>query len=96
MQRSTGFFPGSLFVLVTLAVLAAGVAAVPASAQAPITGIKQPPVETRQFGELAEGPYNRLVIQNVNVLPGHGGPPVGIYDILVEGNVITQMRRFDP
>jgi hypothetical protein len=64
--------------------------------QVVVTGIKNPPVETRQFGELAAGPYNRLVIQNVNVLPGHGGPSVGIYDILVEGNVITQMRRFDP
>ncbi len=96
MRRFTGSFPIPLFALVTLAVLAAGVAAVPASAQAPITGIKRPPVETRQFGELAEGPYNRLVIQNVNVLPGHGGPSVGIYDILVEGNVIAEMRRFDP
>jgi hypothetical protein len=83
-------------VLVALAVLVAGSLASPARAQAPITGVKNPPVQTRQFGELAEGPYNRLVIQNVNVLPGHGGPSVGIYDILVEGNVISEMRRFDP
>ncbi len=85
--------------LVTLAVagvvLTAAPAAVP-SGQVVVTGVKNPPVQTRQFGELAEGPYNRLVIQNVNVLPGHGGPSVGIYDILVEGNVITEMRRFDP
>jgi len=64
--------------------------------QVAVTAVKTPLVETRQFGELAEGPYNRLVIQNVNVLPGHGGPSVGIYDILIEGNVITDMRRFDP
>ena len=96
MQRPTGLLPRSLFFFVTLAVLAASTAVTPAIAQAPITGIKTPPVETRQFGDLAEGPYNRLVIQNVNVLPGHGGPSVGLYDILVEGNVITEMRRFDP
>jgi hypothetical protein len=30
------------------------------------------PAETKQFGELAEGPYERLVIQNVMVIPGHG------------------------
>ncbi|MDA1305950.1 MAG: amidohydrolase family protein [Acidobacteria bacterium] len=81
--------------VVAVVVLTAAPAAVP-SGQVVVTGVKNPPVQTRQFGELAEGPYNRLVIQNVNVLPGHGGPSVGIYDILVEGNVITEMRRFDP
>ncbi len=54
------------------------------------------PIETRQFGELAEGPYQRLVIRNVMVIPGHGGPARGPYDILVTGNVISEMRRFDP
>ena len=33
---------------------------------------------------------------NVNVIPGHGGPSVGLYDILIEGNEITEMRRFSP
>jgi hypothetical protein len=54
------------------------------------------PTETKQFGDLAEGPYERLVIQNVMVLPGHGGPAAGPYDILITGNVIAEMRRFDP
>jgi hypothetical protein len=54
------------------------------------------PVETRQFGDLAAGPYNRLVIRNVMVIPGHGGPPTGPHDILIEGNVIRDMRSFDP
>ncbi len=95
MRRSGGVL--SRFLLTgVIVVTMAGPLASPAGAQAPITGIKTPPVQTRQFGELAEGPYDRLVIQNVNVLPGHGGPSVGIYDILVEGNVITEMRRFDP
>ncbi len=50
----------------------------------------------KQFGDLAEGPYNRLVIQNVMVIPGHGGPLVGPYDIVIEGNTISQMTPFDP
>jgi hypothetical protein len=65
--------------------------------QAPrVYGPQPAPVETRQFGDLAEGPYNRLVIRNVMVLPGHGGPPTGPHDILIEGNVIKEMRSFDP
>ena len=96
MPRPRSLFRRSLLVFASAIVLVAGSVASPATAQESITGIKTTPVETRQFGELAEGPYNRLVIQNVNVLPGHGGPSVGLYDILVEGNVITEMRRFDP
>jgi len=96
MQLSPGPLPRSFFALMTLLALAASASVAPALAQESIVPVKQPPVETRQFGDLAEGPYNRLVIQNVNVLPGHGGPSVGIYDILIEGNVISQMRRFDP
>jgi hypothetical protein len=49
-----------------------------------------------RFGDLADGPYDRLVIQNAMVIPGHGGPPVGPYDIVIEGNVIAEMIPFDP
>jgi hypothetical protein len=52
--------------------------------------------QAADFGELAEGPYDRLVIQGAMVIPGHGGPPVGPYDILVEGNTISEMVPFDP
>lgn len=85
-----------LAALPALLALAATGTVAPALAQEPLTDFKRPPVQTRQFGDLAEGPYNRLVIQNVNVLPGHGGPSVGLYDILIEGNEITEMKRFDP
>lgn len=51
---------------------------------------------TSRFGDLAGGPYNRLVIRGAMVIPGHGGPPAGPYDILIEGNTITQMVPFDP
>ncbi|MFQ6047311.1 MAG: hypothetical protein ACE5PT_13315, partial [Gemmatimonadales bacterium] len=43
------------------------------------------------FGDLADGPYDRLVIRNAMVIPGHGGPPVGPYDIVIEGNTISRM-----
>ena len=49
-----------------------------------------------RFNGLAAGPYQRLVIRNAMVIPGHGGPPAGPYDILIEGNTITQMVPFDP
>ncbi|NIP57704.1 MAG: amidohydrolase, partial [Gemmatimonadetes bacterium] len=61
-----------------------------------VSAVKDPPVQTRTFGELAEGPYDRLVIREAMVLPGHGGPPSGPYDILIEGNRITDMVPFDP
>ncbi|MGQ0641029.1 MAG: amidohydrolase family protein [Gemmatimonadaceae bacterium] len=50
----------------------------------------------RTFSNLAAGPYNRLVIRGAMVIPGHGGPPAGPYDILIENNTITQMVPFDP
>ncbi|MEQ9425160.1 MAG: amidohydrolase family protein [Cyclobacteriaceae bacterium] len=49
-----------------------------------------------KFNGLADGPYNKLVIRGAMVLPGHGGPPVGPYDIVIEKNRITQMIPFDP
>jgi dihydroorotase-like cyclic amidohydrolase len=52
--------------------------------------------QLRTFGDLAAGPYNRLVIRGAMVIPGHGGPPAGPYDILIERNTITQMVPFDP
>jgi hypothetical protein len=49
-----------------------------------------------RFNGLAGGPYNRLVIRNVMVIPGHGGPPAGPYDVVIERNTIAQMIPFDP
>ncbi len=61
------------------------VAAAPAPVAAPAS-----------FGDLAAGPYKRLVIRGAMVIPGHGGPPAGPYDIVIEGNTITEMIAFDP
>jgi hypothetical protein len=55
----------------------------------PLTGQQQ-----GRFGGLADGPYTRLVIRNVMVIPGHGGPPIGPYDIVISGNTITEMTGF--
>lgn len=52
--------------------------------------------QEQHFGDLAAGPYDRLVIRSAMVIPGHGGPPVGPYDIVIEGNTITEMVPFDP
>ena len=54
-----------------------------------------PALSQSRFGVLADGPYEKLVIQNAMVIPGHGGPPVGPYDIVIEGNKITEMTPFD-
>ena len=53
-------------------------------------------VDAQRFNGLAAGPYRRLVIRNAMVIPGHGGPVAGPYDIVIEGNTITQMIPFDP
>ena len=84
----------------TLAALAA-VVPLPARGQASdaVRAVAAPlngPVRTRAFGELAEGPYERLVIRGALVRPGHGGPPAGPYDIVIRGNVIEDMIPFDP
>lgn len=50
----------------------------------------------KKYGNLAAGPYKKLVIRGAMVLPGHGGPPVGPYDIVIQGNMITDMIPFDP
>ena len=72
--------------LITSAILALSLAAL---------SITVPGAQGR-FGELAAGPYNRLVIRNAMVIPGHGGPPNGPFDIVISGNTIAEMTPFDP
>lgn len=48
------------------------------------------------FGELADGPYDRLVIRGANVIKGHGGPPTGPYDIVIQADTIAEIIPFDP
>lgn len=55
-----------------------------------------PATAAEGFKGLAAGPYKQLVILNAMVIPGHGGPVAGPYDIVIEGNVIKEMTIFDP
>ena len=55
------------------------------------------PISSQElFDGLAAGPYNKLVIREAMVIPGHGGPPVGPYDIVIKGDKIVDMILFDP
>ena len=70
-------------------------AALVALALCPLLAVSAP-AQPAQFGDLAAGPYRRLVIRNAMVIPGHGGPPAGPYDIVIEGNTIADLIPFDP
>lgn len=86
--------PHALAAIVSGLALSVVATAQPARSAPPIAS---PAVMTPvNFGDLAAGPYKRLVIRGAMVIPGHGGPPAGPYDIVIEGNVITQMIAFDP
>jgi len=87
--------PAAFARILAAALLGLSVLAAPASAQLEKVALKPVPSETKRFGELAEGPYSRLVLRNVMVIPGHGGPATGPYDILITGNVITEMHNHD-
>ena len=40
----------------------------------------------------AEGPFDQLIIRGVTLINGNGAPPMGPVDVVVEQNVITQVR----
>ena len=42
-----------------------------------------------------EGPYNRLVITNAMIIPGHGGPAYGPADIIIENDRIVQIISYN-
>ena len=42
-----------------------------------------------------QGPYQRLVIRDAMVIPGHGGPAYGPADIVIEGNTIVQIIAYN-
>lgn len=84
-------------ILVLLGASPATIRAQRSGARQPADGAQQAGMAaSRQFGDLAAGPYKRLVIRNAMVIPGHGGPVAGPYDIVIEGNTITEMVPFDP
>jgi hypothetical protein len=49
------------------------------------------PVPDRSEDE-SKGPWKRLVIRGATMVDGTGAPPVGPVDIVIEGNIIKQIR----
>ncbi|MGH6978374.1 MAG: amidohydrolase family protein [Brevundimonas sp.] len=81
--------------------VATGVAMFTSSAIFPVTASAEVVPSSRaapahDYGDLAAGPYRRLVILNAMVIPGHGGPAAGPFDIVIEGNRIAEMIALDP
>ena len=46
--------------------------------------------------QVAEGPFEQLIIRGVTLINGDGAPPRGPIDIVVEGNTITKIRAISP
>ena len=42
-----------------------------------------------------KGPYNKLVIANAMIIPGHGGPAYGPADIIIENDRIVQIISYN-
>jgi len=82
--------------ILAVTLLLAGATAPAATGHEPHRGTSLTAPAQGNFGDLAAGPYDRLVIRGAMVIPGHGGPPVGPYDIVVEGDTIAEMIPFDP
>lgn len=62
-----------------------------ASVLAPGSAARGTAVSAGNLGGLAAGPYRRLAIKNVRVLPGHGGPSTGPSTLVIEGNRIADI-----
>jgi hypothetical protein len=88
LKRLPLILRGCLIATAAMAPAAPAVGQQPAAAGAQVTTVR--------FGNLAAGPYRRLVIRGAMVIPGHGGPPAGPFDIVIVGNTITEMIPFDP
>ena len=41
--------------------------------------------------QVAEGPFEQLIIRGVTLINGNGAPPIGPVDVVIEGNTITQV-----
>ena len=44
--------------------------------------------------QLAEGPFDQLIIRGVTLINGNGAPPLGPVDVVVENDVITQVKQW--
>lgn len=81
---------------IVVAVLLALSLAAPAAAQSERAEPRPDAANTRSYHGLAEGPYETLLIRDVMILPGHGGPGQGPMDITIRGNTIERIQAHDP
>ena len=54
------------------------------------TVLAQSPAE-----DARSGPYDRLIVRNATVIPGHGGPAYGPADLIIEGGIISQIIAYN-
>lgn len=45
--------------------------------------------------EARGGPYDRLIVRNAMVIPGHGGPAYGPADLIIEGGTIARIVSYN-
>ena len=93
-----------LFILLLLVLLSSGplVATGPNPSvqdETPESPKEEDPAEEEDYSVLpaperteGEGPFERMIIRGVTVIPGTGSPPIGPMDIVVSGNRITSLR----
>lgn len=64
----------------------------PAGVLALVLSLALPSALAQDAGK--DGPFQRLVVRGVTMIDGTGAPPMGPVDIVVEGDKITEVKRF--
>ena len=59
-------------------------------------GIDMPPMAPDRAADEGQGPFSRLVIDNVMLVDGLGAPPRGPVSIVIEGNIIKKIASGAP
>lgn len=49
-------------------------------------------VFSKASSQTQEGPFNQLIIRGVTLINGDGAPPISPVDIVVEGNLIKDVK----
>jgi imidazolonepropionase-like amidohydrolase len=57
-----------------------------------VPGPQEPAIAPAPARAEGEGPWKRLILRGATLIDGTGAPPVGPVDIVVEGNVIREIR----
>lgn len=57
-----------------------------------LIGFAQAPVSEAPISDEGDGPYPQLIIRGVTLINGAGAPPIGPVDIVVENNIIKNIK----